>query len=264
MVLERLLTIREAVKKPWWVFVISGFITLVSLSVSSLFFPRYIGLFNVFFITLAMFPFMVRLSFYENEMEEKVITYRKNFGFLYVHKAAILIYTSFFLGVTFTLALAYLFLPSEVVESIFKEQIEEINLIRGSVSFGGTLVTILVNNLGVLLLVFIFSLLYGAGAIFILSWNASVLAAAIGMSAKQLGGVRALPIAILIYLPHGVWEITGYFLAAIAGGIVSAEISRKKSKWLSFVFEDALYLLLIAVFLLFVGACIESFSIAKS
>ena len=39
---------------------------------------------------------------------------------------------------------------------------------------------IFINNMGVLFLCIIFSFLYGAGAIFILTWNASVIAAAIG------------------------------------------------------------------------------------
>jgi len=61
----------------------------------------------------------------------------------------------------------------------------------------------------------IFSLIFGAGAIFVLAWNASVIAAAIGIFTKS--ELSSLPIALIRYMIHGIPEIASYFIVALAG-----------------------------------------------
>jgi len=263
MVLESIIHVKEAVKNPWWVLVVSGFIALISLVVSALFFSQSIGLFSVFLYTFAMTPFMVKLMFYTDIKEEELIKRRQK-GLLAAHKDVILTYTAMFAGVVIVLTLVYLFLPQATVQSIFNEQINEIKMIRGSFLFEETYLKIVLNNIGVLLLCFIFSFLYGSGAVFILSWNASVLSCAIGMLARSMGGAKALPFAILVFLPHGSLEILAYFLGGIAGGIISAEVSRKKSHWLTYVFWDAAILMTIAALLIVVAGAIETISIMSA
>jgi uncharacterized membrane protein SpoIIM required for sporulation len=58
----------------------------------------------------------------------------------------------------------------------------------------------------------VFSLIFGAGAIFVLAWNASVIAAAVGIFSKNIGN---LPLGIARYMIHGIPEITAYFVAAV-------------------------------------------------
>jgi len=62
----------------------------------------------------------------------------------------------------------------------------------------------------------IFSLIFGAGAIFILAWNASVISAAIGIFTSY--NINEIPIGLLRYMIHGFPEITSYFVTALAGG----------------------------------------------
>ena len=57
--------------------------------------------------------------------------------------------------------------------------------ITGNVTKFNIFVKIIINNLKVLFFCLVFSLLYGTGAIFILTWNASVIAAAIGNLIKN-------------------------------------------------------------------------------
>jgi len=47
----------------------------------------------------------------------------------------------------------------------------------------------------------LFSLVFGAGAIFILAWNASVIAGAIGIFTKQ--SLLEIPIGLARYMIHG-------------------------------------------------------------
>lgn len=261
MVLESLVTLKSGLKNTFSIFYFSAIVTLVSFVVSFLLFKQDVGLYTVFFITFGLTPFMYKLNLYVGKKEFKGEE-RKNKGFLSFYREIILSYASIFVGMTLILSLLYLLLPYEISEKAFNTQIQEIRAIRGYFSFGGTFQTILFNNIGVLFVSFLLSFLYGSGAIFILAWNASILATAIGMTAKALGGARALPLAVMVYFPHGSLEILAYFLAAIAGGIVSYASS--KSKLERFVIEDVLFLISLGIFLLMVGAAIETISIIFS
>ncbi|MEM0333329.1 MAG: hypothetical protein QXX30_02595, partial [Candidatus Aenigmatarchaeota archaeon] len=98
-----------------------------------------------------------------------------------------------------------------------------------------------------------------AGAIFKLTWNASILSTAIGITAKAIGGLYAIPLAVMVYFPHGSLEILAYFLGAIAGGIASNTIIRNKLG--KSIIWDVAFLLSLATLLLLLGATIETISI---
>jgi uncharacterized membrane protein SpoIIM required for sporulation len=172
------------------------------------------------------------------------------------YREIILSFLAVFAGITLVFSLIYLLLPTDVAEKTFQTQINEIKAIRGYFWFGGAFQTILINNIGVLLLSFLFSFIYGSGAIFILSWNASILATATSMLAKSLGGAYKLPEALLSYMPHGCLEITAYFLAAIAGGIASYCLMKhvERKAWL----EDCFFLLALGMIFLLLGAIVET------
>ena len=132
-----------------------------------------------------------------------------------------------------------------------------INQITGRATKLSAVGGIFTNNVYVLTFTLLFSLAIGAGAIFILVWNASVIGAAIGMFAKsELGKV---PLAVLRYLFHGLPEIAAYFIAALAGGIISVAIIRRdlesERKWA--IIQDALVLTLIALVILVISAFAE-------
>jgi uncharacterized membrane protein SpoIIM required for sporulation len=102
----------------------------------------------------------------------------------------------------------------------------------------------------------VFSLVFGAGAIFILIWNASVIASAFGMFAENLG---RMPLGMLRYLVHGLLEISSYFVAALAGGIVSVAFIRKdlRGERMWVILQDALILIIVAVLILIASAFME-------
>lgn len=260
MVLEKLVSLRTAVRNPWSMFLVGGSVSVTCLLLSSMIFKTNIGLFTSFFVTFAMTPLMLDLIRYEEVRGEEMIKRRKG-NLLQRHKGILKIYTAFFAGMILSLSIIYTMLPERIVQTIFEDQIKEIGMIRGLAAFGGTFQRIVTNNVGVLLLSFLLSFLLGAGAIFILAWNASVLATAVGMAAKSIGGVRGLPMALLMFFPHGSLEILAYFLGGIAGGLISVAVTRKKSVWFWFVVRDSIMLVLISVWLLAVAGIIETLSI---
>jgi uncharacterized membrane protein SpoIIM required for sporulation len=260
MVLERLISLRSAIKQPMWMFFIGGAVALVSLFIAYYIFQTSVGMFTSLLITIAMMPFMVNLITYEEEKEEQESDITK-MNFLQRHKMTLKVYVAFFAGVILSLSVIYMILPQEFVDKIFADQINQINTIRGDILFSDTFSKILMNNIGVLLLSFLFSFLFGAGAVFILAWNASVLSTAIGIAAKSYGGIGALPLAILTYFPHGSLEILAYFIGGIAGGLISTVITRRKSGKFWFIMKDGLQLMVISVVILVIAGLIESLEI---
>lgn len=258
MVLERLISLKTAEKNPFAMFVIGALVSLVCLVVSFIVFNESIGMFTTFLVTITMTPFMVRLSRQEEEETVEEIARRSEMNCISRHKDVLIIYTAFFLGMILSLSIVFIMLPSSVVETVFEDQITEINIIRGDFASIGTFQKIVVNNIGVLMLSFVFSFLFGAGAIFILAWNASVLAAAIGMAANAIGGVYALPFAVLMFFPHGSLEILAYFIGAIAGGIVSASLTKTNGRYFWEVMKDSSIFMVVALVLLFVAGIIET------
>ena len=264
MVLESLISIREAMKRPWWMFAIGGIVSVLCLFVSFLVFPNSVGLFTTFLITISMAPFMVKLISYEEAVTEEQLKTNTHGNFLEKHGGILSIYAAFFAGMIIFLSVVFLILPEATVQKLFQDQINEINLIRGNVIFGGTFERIVFNNIGVLILSVLFSFLFGAGAVFILAWNASILATAIGLTAKSIGGLHSLPVAVLVYFPHGSLEIMAYFIGAVAGGMISAAFIRRRSQGFWPVAKDSMMLIVIAAVVLVIAGIVETASISVS
>lgn len=258
MVLERLVSVRTALKQPFWVFILGGIISTICMAVSFLIFQTSVGLLSNFLITFAIMPFMLDFIRYESSKMEQNSEQLKEMNIFQRHRGVLLVYTAFFAGMVLTQSILYLMIPESWSQKLFEDQVNQINIIRGDVAFGGTLESIFSNNVGVLLLSFLFSFLFGAGAIFILSWNASVLSAAIGMTAKSIGGLGAIPLAVLGYFPHGSLEILAYFIGGISGGLISIAITRKSTAKMNFIIKDSLELIAGSVILLVIAGIIET------
>lgn len=263
MVLEAIMSVKDAIRKPWHVLLFSAAISVIALVVSFIFHTANSGLLTVFLITIISAPFMLGLLRYEEKKEEGRI---KNAGLLqrmnpvaafYRQGQTFLVYSAFFVGITLAMLLIFFFLPSDFVNGVFNDQIDQIGKISsiiGAATSQTGFGQILANNLIVMATAFIFALLFGLGAVFILTWNASVLAAAIGIVAKGSG----LPAALAQFLPHGIFEIAGYVIAGIAGGIISAAVSKRGKRGITPVVGDMLVLMVLSAFLIFLAACIES------
>ena len=107
---------------------------------------------------------------------------------------------------------------------------------------------------------------------FILTWNASVIAAAIGnlikiklSEATSLIGLPAVSsyfsvtaFSFFRYMTHGIFEIAAYFIAGLAGGIISIALIKHNLQE-NRVLIDAFDLIVISIGFLMVAGLIEVF-----
>ena len=252
--IESLVNLREMEEKPYlafvWAMIVNSVAVIFSTQVHSIGGIGF-GFFVVLFTIIPSVFFITMLIRREEEVEEAVI---KSGGgsFWENHGNDILILLYYFFGVTMSFAIWTFLLPTEA----FTIQLDKINEIRGTGAFLQTeaVTGIFLNNLQVMLVAFIFSLVFGAGAIFIIVWNASVLGVYIGQLSKEIWHI---PLVSLSFLPHGIPEIAGYLSASLAGGIISAAMLRKRKGIMRGILLDSLKLLLLGVALIALAAVIE-------
>ncbi|MEK6839746.1 MAG: stage II sporulation protein M, partial [Nanoarchaeota archaeon] len=116
----------------------------------------------------------------------------------------------------------------------------------------------------------LFSFFFGAGAIFILAWNAALIAVALGsfihdaLATTPNAGLwyilGTVSYAFFGYMAHSIFEISAYFIAALAGGIISVAVIKHDLFHKNFqrIVQDALWLVALSLILLAVGAWVET------
>jgi len=240
-------------------------------------FEQYASLVMVFLTVTAAVPLMYNTMKYE---EHEDCVFNKESERLWHHAKILRFLIFLFLGFVLAYTLAYVFFPSDLVEKTFSTQMQTIHSINSKVSGGFTadlqiFEKIFLNNIKVLLFSIFFAFFYGAGAIFILTWNASVISAAIGniirsniaVYAKDIGFTSLwtyfsiFSVGILRYMIHGIPEILGYFIGGIAGSVISVAMINHDFATIKFkkVLTDSIYLIVLAVFILVIAALMEVF-----
>ncbi|MBI2146216.1 stage II sporulation protein M [Candidatus Woesearchaeota archaeon] len=267
MVLEVLINPKRATGKPWEMFFIGAIYSLVGLVLGYWVFRSYVSIIMVSFTALAAAPFVYNAT----KAEDDSTSATKESTLLKKHAPIIKVFTFLFLGFVAVFLLAFIVLPEPMAGEIFKTQIESIAAVRNEVtgnftSIFSTMGIILANNLKVLVLCVIFSLIYGMGAIFILSWNASVMSAAIGDAIRE--GLQGTGSSLVVissslagYFVHGLPEIVAYFIAGLGGGILSVALMKYGVHSRSFrkAGVDCVSMVTFAVLMLVLAATIEVF-----
>jgi uncharacterized membrane protein SpoIIM required for sporulation len=262
MVLESIFPVKKVIRNPAEMFIFSLIITLASIYLADLIFPgTSTGKIITLFITVAMTPMIYGLFREEEEVEREEAEHKIHKTFLDRHDEAIWSFSLFFLGVCVAIFLVAFLSPEEYVAQIFDDQlieIERVTSISGSFAVSDILNIIVMNNLRVMALSFVLSFLIGSGAVIILAWNASILGLYLASFLRK-GLVDEFVIRTVGLIPHAPIEILAYFLAGIAGGMISVGIIRERifSREFSLVFKDSLILLALAVVAVFLGAFIE-------
>lgn len=296
MVLEAVFSATEAKKHPLLMLVFAFAVNSIALWTAFFVFPTSASVVSIAFLTIALVP-LIRA---ELGMEEKEESHHEHRGlarvFFVRHSTVLRLFIWFFLGLILSYSFWYVAMPEQVRQATFLEQnktLSEISDLKESLTGNFALETgscgtnilcwmevIFLNNARVLLLSILFSLIYGAGAIFLIAWQASVVGTLIGTEILHLAamqssasGIGALPFyaagfaaGFLGLAPHGIPEAIGYFIGAIAGGIISAAVSRKhfSAKEVGTITVDALILVAIALALLLFGAWVEATAIVQS
>lgn len=281
--LESLINPRKAERQPWEMFFIGLLYTILSILLANWLFAGnpilkdQISMVIVFFVVMFSIPFM----YYTIKIEEKKDLRMKSEGsILKEHGKALAAFMFLFFGFIIAFSSFFILLPTQASQN-FQVQVETYcqinsysddqfnrcvdNSFTGKVSSDSNaefiskeFKIIFFNNVNVMLLSLFFSFFFGAGAIFILAWNASVIGAAMGIFSREL---HILPLGFLRFMIHGVPEILAYFIAALAGGIIGTAVIRHHFEDGRFrkVLKDSLVLILIALGLLFIGTLIEIF-----
>ena len=275
MVIESLLFPTKAEKKPWEMFFMGFLYTSIGIFISLWIFRNEASLIMVFMITMASLPIFYNTMKLE---ESKDMVMDKESEILREHNKAIAFFLFLFIGITIACVLWYVVLPTQTINQLFDKQVGTIQTINNQVS--GNVVhsldifwKIFFNNFKVLAFSIMFSFVYGAGAIFILSWNATVIGAAIGnfirsnvssytssLGLLQVGNYfHVVSLGLLKYSIHGIPEIAAYFYGGLAGGILSVAIIRKHYKTMKFstIMVDFSELVLIAAAFLVAAAFLE-------
>jgi len=261
--IESIISPRTAERTPWKTVAGGIIFTLVAIAVTYV-----IGSFSacsgsgyllVSFITIAAAPLFVRIFCIEEH---------KHAGNLFQRHAPVIeMYAYFFLGVIIASSVFYV-LNGAGSKCLFSDQLgalDAIGVIQEPIqacAAGAGITTgmsiaprswesLFTNNFSVLLLLFMFSLVLGAGSVWLISWNASVIGVLIGY--------RLDPFILIKILPHGILEFGGYFLGAVAGGILSAAIIQERIKTeYKRVILDSLVYFGISTLMILLGALLES------
>ncbi len=263
MVLESLISPKLAEKEPWRVFVIAFIYCIIAAFFAWRIFPSQSSLLSITFVTVLFVPFFQRIFAIEEYKDKKPK------GSVFTrHTSAIQVYTAFFLGAIMSFAFIYVFIPDMNVFSLQAATLK--NMLTGATLETDYLfMKYFINNSQTMILSFILSVLFGTGAVFILAWNASVIAVYLGFNIKSFIGegmhsVHAyfygVPMGLGAIALHGIPEIAGYFMAGLAGGILSIGLLREKygSPEFNSVAKDAIVYLCIAELLIFIGAWLEA------
>lgn len=267
MVLERFLEKKSIEQRSYLSFFLAVFYVLFGYAVAKIFFGDTVSIAMLFLCTLLLVPSLINLLRKE-EAAERAYGLKH---FFHTHRKIVLIYLFVFLGIfagylalgstagldpAFDFQMRYLTLEEGIgpdTLTAFKE-----SALTGS---GEHFFSIVFANLEVLLLCFIFSVFYGAGAIFLIVLNASIFASFVLYLVKNFTGVAQFGAFFLFYMIHLVPEISGFLLAAIAGGVISVAIAKERFMGRHFqnVAKDAFMLLLIGIFFILLAAFLEVF-----
>ena len=277
MVLESLVNPFKADRNPWEMFFIGFLYSSVGIALSLWIFLDQASLIMVFLTVMACIPVVYNTMIFE---ERKDLVIDGESKLLKEHNKAIVFLMFLFVGVTLSSVVWYIFLPPATINLLFDKQTQTIQSINNMVSGSAAqqfsvFFKIFFNNIKVLSFAILFAFIYCAGAIFILTWNATVIGTAIGnfirsnlsdyaasMGLVNLGSYfHIVSIGLLKYAVHGIPEIIAYFYGGLAGGIISVAIVKHhySSEKFSNILFDASELLIISIAFLLAAAFLEVF-----
>jgi uncharacterized membrane protein SpoIIM required for sporulation len=277
MVLELLINPWKAESNPWELFFIGAAYSSIAILLSNYIFAENISIVMVFLTTLACTYLIQKVLKVEEEKDDTLTT---EISRLKQHTRALSVFMFLFLGFVAAFTLWYVVLPADTTHNIFSLQEKTINCINsatitGCITGGEAFSRILMNNIKVLVFTLLFALFYGAGAVFILAWNAAIVGTAIGIFIRNSIGTVAGNIGlsgaasyfgifsagILRYMTHGTLEILAYFMAALAGGIISVGITKHDFNSPEFrkIMIDSVDIVALAFGVLLLAAVVEVF-----
>jgi len=256
--LENMLRSDWLENRPRFAFIIGFVYAILAILAAYFVFPKSQGLASIALLSVLLVPSLNNIM----KIEEKQDADEKHFSIRRIfkdHADVLEIYLLLFLGIFLAYALLSIKFPNLLVNGIFDNQLRAIG-IAGNATITAGFWSILANNLKVILIFLVLSLIFGAGSIMFLSWNASIWGIAFAYMAMHWGNAFNNFTNIFVrVMPHMLLEAGAYFFAIIAGGIMSQAILREKvgSKKFNYVLKDGSIFLLVGLILLILGAIVE-------
>ena len=203
--LEELLSIKAIRQRPSYGLLLGACYAAIAIGLALWLFPDDPALIAVALITLMFYPTLT--SFLKSGEDIEARKKELNpFTFFHDHFPLYKLYLGFFLGVFLVFSLFSLSLPALAANYLFRNQM---SLFLGAASWNQGLFTdLFLNNLLVLLVIFLTAFFLGEGGILLITWNASVWGTIFGSLARNAG------LAILLhhprhhpaaYAPRGLW-----------------------------------------------------------
>jgi uncharacterized membrane protein SpoIIM required for sporulation len=176
------------------------------------------------------------------------------------HNDILRVYLMLFLGIFLAYALFSIKFPNLLVQGVFDSQLRIIGINFGQAVGGLDFWSIFTNNLKIMVIFFVLSLIFGAGSVLFLAWNASVWGVVFGFIATRYGNAIDMFVGTFLKItPHMFLEAGGYFFAIVAGGIMSQAVLREKigSGKFDYVMKDGSIFLVVSLLLLALAAFVE-------
>lgn len=290
MVLESIIGEKNIRRHPIFIFFLTILICIGSIILADLIFPKHASVLSVAFITIGLAPLVFNVL---SDEEAEEVASRKHFSTFFArHFNLIMIYVWVFVGIIVTFSAYYALVPAADRGMLFDEQIKSFCAISGADScLGGTPYSIsgrasafgfdaclsstselgtctffiFENNLKVLALTVILSLLYGVGAIFMIAWNATILGVFFGETFLVGNFSQGAGLLQGMLLGHGPPELLAYVFGALAGAILSAMVARGElfKRESTIIIKDVLFLSVLALFSVAYGAVTEAIGILR-
>src|SRR5271157_3519154 len=263
MVVEQIFRFEEIQRKPYLISAAAFIFTCISVILATLIPNPPMGFFIIALTVMPAIPFFIRATVCEEKGEElftklaSAVPAKKferggKSRLVSMYNSTIQLYMYFFLGCVLGFAFTSSIMPWSASYSMFSDIRQLMLSVTGASSQAlNTLNTtsfwgIFSHNLILMLIMLLFSFIYSVGAVFLLVLNAAVIGlffeqgirnmlpgfSSFGLLAYPAAFVAGSFLGILQLLPHGICEFSAFFMASVAGGIISVAIERRAyKKW---------------------------------
>ena len=255
MVVENLIKPEWVEKQPLYALILGACLTTIGIWIGAIIFTEDASLAGVLFTTISAVPFFKKILDLEEAARVNIKTtaeaMKRNLWIIFI-------YGMFFIGMTAAYMLWYMILPIFMKNLIFSKQLAVFGGGSGGMlgQFSGShmnmFMPILLNNLKVVFVCMVLSLLYGSGSILLLAWNASVLGVFIGSFGKLT--------SFIAFIPHTGMEFIAFFFAAISGGLISILVLHERERLKQTaerIMFDSMGMFMVALVLIVIGAFVE-------
>lgn len=249
-------------RTPKYAFIIGFIYSIIGILAAYLVFPRSQGIASIAFLSMLLIPSLSKIF----AIEEKQDAASRKFSIKRIfndHADVLQVYLMLFLGIFLAYSLFSLKLSDKLlVQGIFDSQMRIIGVNLGQAVGGLDFFSIFTNNIKVMTIFLLLSLIFGAGSILFLAWNASVWGVVFGyMATHYTNAFDTFFGTFLKVAPHMFLEAGAYFFAIIAGGIMSQAVLREKvgSNKFNYVLKDGMVFTLVGFILLVLGALVETY-----